>query len=559
METTRARLLIALVGLAACLGLSMGMTAGAQEKEKKPEPAKPAVGQAKNAKPDGPQYRLKNVVRLGYTRPGTPDDVTRKGEVVAIAFTDYKGKILGGTVYFMVLERVGSDQGMGDSWGTGMADFDSRFVPGRNFDGGVSPRLDSKAKYLYLYQLINDRGLDPHEGVAFAAYDAVRAQDVASFALRLLVDPRYITSWGHFQGTAFNAMAPDRNQINQVRLAADGSEVNIRLAVSSNPSILAELPQRKFMYRSPAYAIGKMGRTMDVGSDTTGLAQSSGHGYLSKNKAVISAAFVDNELQAAEGGKEPAFVQIMYFPDALASDLGFRVPDFPLNVDVPLDDRERARGMFRVDWRGANFVKLGQHSVVFGFTTDLPPVDEPIGIADTEAGMRGDGIRQVIADNNIVPAAAPGAAPGTAPTPVGGVAGIGGAALAGGFGGLGGLGGTIGAGGVGGLGFPAGAIGAARAPFFGSGGGFAGGTTGSTTPAQSQQGSQGGTTINFAATLINQQQQQQFQIQAQSQRQNQNNQCQNNVVPAPASVLLGLLGLPGLFLLRRRQQKAPMV
>ena len=32
------------------------------------------------------------------------------------------------------------------------------------------------------------------------------------------------------------------------------------------------------------------------------------------------------------------------------------------------------------------------------------------------------------------------------------------------------------------------------------------------------------------------------------------NHQRNNVVPAPASLLLGLLGLPGLFLLRRRKE-----
>src|SRR5258707_2965069 len=67
----RIRTLTALFGLMAFLGLSVGMTAHAQEKDKKEavQPAKPALEagkDAKDAKHDGPQYRLRNAVRLGY-------------------------------------------------------------------------------------------------------------------------------------------------------------------------------------------------------------------------------------------------------------------------------------------------------------------------------------------------------------------------------------------------------------------------------------------------------------------------------------------------------------
>lgn len=586
------RALGALCGLLAFAVLAVGLTAHAQEKPKKeaPPPAKPAVDAGKEKAPEGGQYRLRSIVRLGYTRPGSPDDPTKKGDIVPLAFTDYQGKILGGTVYFMVLERVsdrdrdrdGRDriETAGDTWGTGMGDFDSRFIPGRNFDGGVSPRLDTKAKYLYLYQLVNDRGLDPREGVAFAAYDKVRAQDVASFGLKLLVDPRAITSWGYFQGAGFTALAPDRNQINQVRLAADGAEATIRLAVSSNPSILGELPQKQYRYRSPAYALGKLGRTMELGLDTLNLKASYNHQYLEKNKAVVAAAFVQNELQADEAAKVPNFVQVMYFGDTplAAPDLAPAIAP-ALGGVAAIDDEGRgvARGMFRVDWRGENFVKLGQHSATFGFTSDLPPVDEPIGIADPEASLQGNALRQVVLDENIAPAAtgiapavAPGAAPGTAPTPTGGTAAVGGGNMLGGaFGSLGGLGGI---GGGGNLGFPGGALGGARAPFMGGGGSVGGGTNGTTgtgttsgtTNGQNQQGTQtgGGQTVNFNATLVNQQQQQQgqFQLQAQAQSQSQSSSCcnmtTNNVVPAPASLLLGLFGLPGLYVMWRRQKGA---
>ncbi len=384
-----------------------------------------------------------------------------------------------------------------------------------------------------------------------------------------------------------------------MRTAADGAEIKIRLAVSSNPSIDGELPQKKFMYRSPAYALGKMGRTFEMGSDVLNLKQSYNTQYLSKG--VITAAWAKNELTASESAHEPNFVQVMYFngterlgPDVLPPDVIGNVP--AANPDL-------ARGIFRVDWRGANFVKLGQHSAVYGFTTDLPPVDEPIVVADPEEAMRGTGIRREILGGDgaapLAPAAArqstepalpggqqfasfvnpapalrkllqsqaggaPGVAPGTAPTPTGGAAAAtGGAMVPGGtmgtFGGMGGMGGG------GGFGFPGGGIGFARTPLFaGGGGGFGGGSgSGNTsgTPSQSEQGQQG-TQINVKNTLTNQQQQQQQQKQSQSETQSesQTESVQTSqfsgggVVPAPASLLLGLLGLPGLYFLRRRRQ-----
>src|SRR5439155_3370983 len=121
---------------------------------------------------------------------------------------------LGGTVYFLVLERTGTGTGTGfdgDTWGTGTADFDRQFSEGRNFEGSYSPSLDTKARFVYLYQIVNDRGLRPQSQdnpispVIFAgekedAPAAPPAVDISSFTLKLLVDPRYITSWGAFQG-----------------------------------------------------------------------------------------------------------------------------------------------------------------------------------------------------------------------------------------------------------------------------------------------------------------------------------------------------------------------
>ena len=65
----RIRTLTALLGLVAFLGLSLGMTAHAQEKDKKEpdkavKPALEAGKDAKDAKVDAPQWRLRNAVRV---------------------------------------------------------------------------------------------------------------------------------------------------------------------------------------------------------------------------------------------------------------------------------------------------------------------------------------------------------------------------------------------------------------------------------------------------------------------------------------------------------------
>src|SRR5205085_647785 len=81
------------------------------------------------------------------------------------------------------------------------------FVPGRDSDGRSSPGFDRNARYLYLYQTINDMP---------QAADAVRSTSV------LLFDPALLTSWGHFRNLGFFAAegaAADRPGAAGVRAA----------------------------------------------------------------------------------------------------------------------------------------------------------------------------------------------------------------------------------------------------------------------------------------------------------------------------------------------------
>ena len=115
----------------------------------------------------------------GYATPGVPPDVVKpNGDVISAAD---EPKAFGGSLYFMVLDR-GDGHG-NDAWGTKIKDFDQNFQAG--LDGALkpSPGLDKKARYLYLYQVINDRG---------------SPSPISDVTIRLIIDPALITSWGYF-------------------------------------------------------------------------------------------------------------------------------------------------------------------------------------------------------------------------------------------------------------------------------------------------------------------------------------------------------------------------
>ena len=144
------------------------------------------------------------------------------------------------------------------AWNTGLAHFDEAFVHGRNYKGKMSPQLASKAKYLYLYQVVNDRGLDPSPtGIKpLPVFEDNPPQPIATTTVRLLVDPRYITSWGHFDRASFSAVVEDQKFV--IAQAAPGVELKkSRIAFSANPSILNEVPQKRYLSKAPAVGLGQ--------------------------------------------------------------------------------------------------------------------------------------------------------------------------------------------------------------------------------------------------------------------------------------------------------------
>src|SRR5688500_10063068 len=95
----------------------------------------------------------------GFTRPGYPSDrLGPDNKVVEAADVLQNEDAFGVTICFAVYENQGEKAKEGDTFGTGLPDFDKLFRRGKNDEGLSAPTLNLKGKYLYLYQTVNDRG-----------------------------------------------------------------------------------------------------------------------------------------------------------------------------------------------------------------------------------------------------------------------------------------------------------------------------------------------------------------------------------------------------------------
>ena len=177
----------------------------------------------------------------GYTRPGALNEVPVPAEQPnKPAKLDPERTGLGATVYYRVYDL--SEGVANDPWNTGIKDFANFFVAGKD-SGGTHPsrKLDTTARYLYLYQTIND---------------SHRVSDVRMTTVRLIVPPQLITSWGYLsektgnetRGVGFAAMVTDPDPAHKE--LAD----HIRLASTDNPIADRKTPYKN---RSPAYLADK--------------------------------------------------------------------------------------------------------------------------------------------------------------------------------------------------------------------------------------------------------------------------------------------------------------
>jgi hypothetical protein len=148
--------------------------------------------------------------------------VTQAHAAILVNFTGNTfpfGTDADGHVNFMVLDRIGAQTG--DSWGTGITNFDSLFVAGVNgTTAAFSPNLDTGAAYLYLYQTVND-------GTNSAR---IKTNSVAAREF-------HVTSWGHFNNVGFawnNVLTSVANTYLSGVSAAPGNPSGVSVGGNSN-------------------------------------------------------------------------------------------------------------------------------------------------------------------------------------------------------------------------------------------------------------------------------------------------------------------------------------
>ncbi len=137
---------------------------------------------------------------------------------------NHTGKKLPAIINFAVLDRKGG--GYGDTWGSRLENFDMHFSPGVDSASAMSPGLDYGAKYVYLYQLTNDG----------------KTISLESAAIRLLIPPRYITSWGYFSNLTFADRKPGTTAWTEVS-ASNNFGVGDPHAAAGTPSFFVYFPR----------------------------------------------------------------------------------------------------------------------------------------------------------------------------------------------------------------------------------------------------------------------------------------------------------------------------
>ena len=254
----------------------------------------------------------------GYTRPGWPNDARTADKIVFAADNpELRETAIGGTVYFTVLQLTGKN---GDSWSAGLPKFDGNFRTGIDLNGTASPMLDTSARYLYLYQVVNDRKTPA---------------PILSVSIKLIVDPHEITSWGHFHGAGFAISVKGENEVAGEQLRP----------VSFTNVIAASLVDKS--YRTPDEA------RPDV-------------------RAAPQVVYVPTKLgeEAPLAKDDQRLLKVVW--DALDPALD------PNHIMLLPQSDFNQKPCFRAVWNPDNAIKKDVRSTLFGFTSNRPPTYEPV-------------------------------------------------------------------------------------------------------------------------------------------------------------------------------------
>ena len=163
----------------------------------------------------------------------------------------------------------------------------------------------------------------------------------------------------------------------------------LQLACSSNPAILSALPFHEYKSISPAFPLRGLKQSFVIDRSNLNLKSAKAYAELVKlvdNKDALP--WQKNMVKDADGGLEPNYVQIVLpEPQRYGS-----LPAFAVGPDVLQevgDNQPEQQPYFKVDWRGDKIIKLGDHSVIFGFTSNLPPTEDLVRIvSSTKDGIK---------------------------------------------------------------------------------------------------------------------------------------------------------------------------
>jgi len=515
---------------------------------------------------------------MGYTRPGYPPSDPNAAPVRPVAEERGPRGPIGGTVYFEVFDQEKGEGLPGDPWSSGIKGIAAGFVPGSDQSLTTSsPKLDTSARYLYLYQTINDRGAD--------------SGNIKMSTVRLLIDPQYITSWGHFSFRT--EKEGGKAEIRGVSFTFEGKENKVVPVSTAN----ADVSDRFYRDPAPHYPVPKslgLGEIPLVDRDVAVADAGADPGRAPERVVLMRSA--DFEGSAPRDRRLPVVSLYSYYSDLAYRPYGlgqtttlYNAP--PLIYSNLISPDYRPLGMVSSvsylpaytayagavastvpfprtsqDWNRSPAVRAfwlnaplapGQRSTIWGFTSNYPPVYDDVRLrgnpalvnrlvdelgADVRpANLRADGE----VPTPVAPVAFESGGGGGATGSVGGLmsgtspsSGGGGGGMAGGRGGAsgGGAGGGASGGGLGGGGTSGGGS--------GSGSGLPSQTTGTQTQPQAQAQAQ---ITNIRITVNN--------------NNSNGNCCHNNMggppgqtVPEPAAFVAAALGMiPFAFLLFRRR------
>ncbi len=467
----------------------------------------------------------------GYTLPGSLGEPMKPAEGKPIVREERTG--LGVSVLYSVYDRA--DGRPGDIWNTGVKGLEDAFVAGKDGGGQIGARkLDTNARYLYLYQVIHDSG---------------RESVVKTATIRLLVDPQLITSWGYFVTRKPEGKPGEEVPGVGIGFAQPVVDPKINKGVAVELPISTEHPvvkDRKYSEHSPYFLAPKPYRTShidvdnkikDIVADPTGAGENVGRApeeVMLLSSATFDgppklhpealraygAGYLGDSTIAFPGVVPSGFASPYYAPFAPLPSLYaparrctvtatsaapfWGAPSFgpfipPITVVgaaastgpgtgirgvATEEDRNRSPAI-RAFWLDKP-LQPGERSTLFGFTSDYPPVYEDARVRGNSKLAIGAAIG--FGDPDLRTAAL--TADGEVPTPIAFERAAAAPATSVGFGG--GFGGTLGGttGGGGGFGGGGGALpafggGLSGAPPGGGGGGTPSGGGGGGTPSTS--------------------------------------------------------------------------